>query len=270
MSKLRETIGGHALELDVPPGVWSPTPHGRHLGHMLAELDFAGEHVLELGTGCGVHAILIARRNAARLTLTEIESSILEIARHNLEKHGVEIPVDYVKADWTRVDGGPFDALVSNPPFAKSGKRYRRYFIDTLILDAHKLVRPGGRLIFVQSSMADIPRSIRKLEENGMRVRVVGETSGPFRQYYHDDPEFMKDIAAIPGAYSYEGGVHHAFIPSRTNPPSLPTPRRGDRPLRGRGRVGGLVRLGMTTRAGSSVRPRSVARRDRSCRGASR
>ena len=37
-----------------------------------------------------------------------------------------------------------WDCVVSNPPFAKSGKRFRRYFIDTFILDAHKLVRPGG------------------------------------------------------------------------------------------------------------------------------
>ena len=72
---LRERIGGHDLELDVPAGVWNPTPHGLHLSQMLAELDFSGEHVLELGTGCGVHAILLARRNAATLTLTDIENS---------------------------------------------------------------------------------------------------------------------------------------------------------------------------------------------------
>ena len=59
--------------LDVPAGVWDPTPHGVHLGHMLLRLDFSGTHVLELGTGCGIHAILIARRGAARMTLTEID-----------------------------------------------------------------------------------------------------------------------------------------------------------------------------------------------------
>jgi predicted RNA methylase len=118
-------------------------------------------------------------------------------------------------ADWTNVPGAshagdvPWDTLVTNPPFGKSGKRYRRYFIDTLILDAHKLVRPGGRLVFIHSSMADIPRTLRLLDEHGMSVRIVGETSGPFRQYYFEDERYMVEMARVPGAYSIVDGVHH-------------------------------------------------------------
>ncbi|MCH8913575.1 MAG: methyltransferase [Planctomycetes bacterium] len=206
---LETQLGDYSLNLDVPAGVWNPTPHGIHLGNMLARMDFSGEHVLELGTGCGIHAIIIARQGAAKMTLTEIDQPILDNARHNLAKHDVTCPTEYVLADWTRVDGGPFDTLVTNPPFAKSGKRYRRYFVDTLILDAHKLVRPGGRLIFVHSSMADIPRSINLMEQNGMSVRIVGETSGPFRDYYFEDPAYIKEMAAIPGCYTIQDGTHY-------------------------------------------------------------
>ena len=202
-------LGPYELTLDVPAGVWNPTPHGVHLGHMLAEIDFSGRHVLELGTGCGIHAIVLARQGAKAMTLTEIEPEILDNARHNLATHDITIPVDYHVADWTRLDAGPFDALVTNPPFAKSGKRYRRHFIDTLILDTHKFVRPGGWLVFIQSSMADIPRTIRLLEEHGMGVEIIGETDGPFRDYYFEDPVYMKEMAAIPGAYSVRDGVHH-------------------------------------------------------------
>jgi len=206
---LETQLGDYVLNLDVPAGVWNPTPHGIHLGHMLARMDFRGENVLELGTGCGIQAIIIARQNAAKMTLTDLEQPILDNARHNLAKHDVTCPTDYVWADWTRVDGGPFDTLVTNPPFAKSGKRYRRYFVDTLILDAHKLVRPGGRLIFVHSSMADIPRSINLMEQNGMSVRIAGETSGPFRDYYFEDPAYIKEMAAIAGCYTIQDGTHY-------------------------------------------------------------
>ncbi len=206
---LKTQLGDYVLNLDVPAGVWNPTPNGIHLGHMLARMDFSGEHILELGTGCGIHAIVIAKQNAAQMTLTEIERPILDNARHNLAKHDVTCPTEYILADWTQVDGGPFDTLVTNPPFAKSGKRYRRYFVDTLILDAHKLVRPGGRLIFVHSSMADIPRSIDLMEQNGMSVRIVGETSGPFRDYYFEDPAYIKEMAAIPGCYTIQDGTHY-------------------------------------------------------------
>ncbi len=205
---LTVVLGKHSLELEVPAGVWNPTPHGIHLGKGIAGLDVSGMRGLELGTGCGLHAIVLARQGAACLTLTEIKDTILENARHNLAKHEISIPVKYIVSDWTRVKG-TFDALVTNPPFARSGKRYRRYYIDTLILDAHKLVRPGGWLIFVQSSMADIPRSIRLREENGMTVEIVGETGGPFRDYDFEDPTFLNEIANVPGSYTLLEGVYH-------------------------------------------------------------
>ena len=203
------TFGEEVLTLEVPEGVWNPTPHGVQLGNQLANVDVRGAHVLELGTGCGIHAILLGRGGAARMTLTEIDQPTLDNAKHNLGRHGLDVPVDYVVADWTNVEGGPYDVLVTNPPFAKSGKRYRRYFIDTLILDAHKLVKPGGRLVFVQSSMADIPRSLRLMQENGMSVRIVGETDGPFRKYYYEDDTYMREMAEVPGAYTMRDGVHY-------------------------------------------------------------
>jgi tRNA1(Val) A37 N6-methylase TrmN6 len=211
----KERFGDVEIELDAPQGVWNPTPHGVHLGNVLMTMDFSGEHVLELGTGCGIHAILLARRGAARMTLTEIDEAVNANARHNLAKNGVTTPAEYLVADWTAVRGAshtgaaPWDAVVSNPPFAKSGKRYRRYFIDTLILDAHKLVRPGGRLIFVQSSMGDVPRSIRLMEECGMNVRIAGETDCPFRDYYFEDEAYLKEMAAVPGGYDIRDGVHY-------------------------------------------------------------
>ncbi len=212
---ISQQFGDHLLELDVPKGVWNPTPHSIHLGNMLLRLDFSGEHVLELGTGCGILAILLARRGAARMTLTEIDGVIFDNARHNLAANEVKTPAEYVVADWTALPGAShdgkaaWDCVVTNPPFAKSGKRYRRYFIDTLILDAHKLVRPGGRLVFVQSSMADIPRSIGLMEEHGMQVRIVGETSGPFRDYYFEDEAYMREMAQVPGGYDIRYGVHY-------------------------------------------------------------
>lgn len=73
----------------------------------------------------------------------------------------------YLVADWLRAAGGLYDAVVTNPPYAQSGKFNRRYFIDELILNAHKLLRAGGTMCFVQSSAADVPLTFQRLEENG-------------------------------------------------------------------------------------------------------
>ena len=135
------------INLDVPEGVWNPTPHGMHLGNIILTLNLNGKDVLELGSGSGNHTILISQQKPKKLTVTEINQDILNNTRHNLLKNNINLPVEYLVADWTNINRDPFDVLITNPPFVKSGKRYYRYFIDTLINDAHKLIKKGGKLI---------------------------------------------------------------------------------------------------------------------------
>ena len=208
-STLRCTFGPLDIELDVPEGVWNPTPHGILLGEVLETMDFSGESIIELGTGCGVHAVVLGLRGARELLLTEIEEDILSHAKNNLEKHRIETKTRFLVADWVQLDAGGYDTLVANPPFCVAGKNYRRYFIDTLILEAHKLVRPGGRLIFIHSSMADFPRSIRLMEDCGMTVQILGEKECPFRDYYFEDAAFMTEIDSVENSYTIRDGVHY-------------------------------------------------------------
>ena len=49
--ELTLSFGDVTISLDVPEGVWNPTPHGMHLGNMILNLDFKGADVLELGSG---------------------------------------------------------------------------------------------------------------------------------------------------------------------------------------------------------------------------
>lgn len=57
--------------------------------------------------------------------------------------------------------------------------------------------------------MADIPRSIQLMTECGMNVQVVSETSGPFRDYYHEDAAFMRKIVEIPATYTLRDGRYY-------------------------------------------------------------
>ena len=206
--ELSLNFGETTIELEVPEGVWNPTPHGIHLGNIILTLDLSGKDVLELGSGSGNHTILIAQQKPKKLTVTEINQDILNNTHHNLLKNNIDMPVEYVVADWTHINSEPFNVLITNPPFAKSGKRYYRYFIDTLINDAHKLVKSGGKLIFIQSSMADIKRSTNLMQEWGMEVKIIGEQKGPFRDYYFEDEVFMNTIEKFPGAYEKINGQY--------------------------------------------------------------
>lgn len=186
---------------------WSPTPHGKWLAQMLAEHDLVtGKDVLELGAGVANHTILLHRKGASSIVATEITDDLLATSRENFERNcGKDVDIEFRVADWLDTPG-QFDVVVSNPPFCQSGKQNRRYYLDSLILDGHKRLRPRGELIFVQSTMADVAKTLRRLDENGYEAREVGRTSGPFRDYYFDDPTFMAEIEKVDGGYEERDG----------------------------------------------------------------
>ena len=203
------------LQMDLSAGSddWSPTPHGHWLARMLAENDLVrGRDVLELGAGVANHTILIHRQGARSIVATEITEQLLETTRENFERNcGTAANIRFRVADWLSTEGR-FDTVVSNPPFCQSGKQNRRYFLDSLILDAHKRLRPRGEIIFIQSSMADFGETERHMDRNGFDVEVVGTTSGPFRDYYFEDQEFLREIEDVDGGYELREGVYHEHL----------------------------------------------------------
>jgi len=182
---------------------WTPTPHGRLLAEVLAERNLVqGARVLELGAGSANHTIVMLRQGATHVTATEVDEALLETTRTNVERNCPEAAdrIEYRVADWLGT-GGRFDVLVTNPPFCRSGQRNRRYFIDSLILDGSKRLLDGGRLVFVQSSMADLDRTRRELDRNGYDVEVLEQCEGPWRDYYYEDPAFLEEAAQVPGGF---------------------------------------------------------------------
>ena len=198
------------MELTSEGDDWKPTPHGQWLAHVLAHHNFVeGKRVLELGAGTANHTILMLRQGPARLVATEYRQDLIDSTRKNVERNlGPDAPIEYQVADWLHLDG-EFDLVVTNPPFCKSGKQNRRYFIDALILDAHKRLVPGGELVFVQSSMANLALTGEMLDRNGWEWRVVDTTEGPFRDYYYTEPGFMDEIQAVPGLYERRGDTDY-------------------------------------------------------------
>jgi len=201
------------MELSTGGDDWQPTPHGRFLARMLAEHDLArGADVLELGAGAANHTIILLRQEPRSLVATEISAERLETTRANVARNVPDARnVEYRVADWLNTPG-QFDLVVTNPPFAKSGKRNRRYFIDALILDAHKRLRPGGSLVFVQSSMAGLAQTQAELERNGYAHEILGSTEGPWRDYYFDDPTSVEEARRVPNGFAVREGTHYETL----------------------------------------------------------
>ena len=107
------------LEFNVGPAVLIPRPDTEVLVNVAAEKAIALESpaIVDLGTGSGIVAILIARLcPRAQVTAVDVSSVALDVARVNAQRHGVNIR--FREGDWyAPLDDERFDVIVSNPPY---------------------------------------------------------------------------------------------------------------------------------------------------------
>ncbi len=149
-----------------------------------------GEQVLELGTGCGLLAILAAKAGA-RVVATDINPSAIECASANAAANGVSHLIDFRLGDlFDPVGDQRFDVVIFNPPYLPVGPKEAlgtpldraweggddgRAVIDRFLagLDAH--LKPKGRVLFVQSSLSNIQKTLNILAAIGFEAETRQE-----------------------------------------------------------------------------------------------
>jgi ribosomal protein L3 glutamine methyltransferase len=82
------------------------------------------QSVLDLCTGSGCIAIACAMAfPAAEIDAVELSPGALEVARSNVERHGVGDQVRLLEGDlWAPVADGSYDLIVSNPPYVSDAE----------------------------------------------------------------------------------------------------------------------------------------------------
>lgn len=74
--------------------------------------------ILEIGTGSGCIAIALARAFPdSRVVASDLMADALDVARINVERHGLGERVTLVRSDLFAGIGGAYDLIVSNPPY---------------------------------------------------------------------------------------------------------------------------------------------------------
>ena len=113
----------HGLDFVVSPAVLIPRPDTEVLVTLAAERArrLAAPRIVDLGTGAGIVAVMLARLcPAATVFAVDVSSAALEVATLNARRHGV--PVSFLAGDWYAPLGGArFDLIVSNPPYVVDG-----------------------------------------------------------------------------------------------------------------------------------------------------
>ena len=112
--------GFRRLVLAVDPRVLIPRPETESLvERCLALLDGVDEpEVLDVGVGSGAIALALAdERPDARVVGTDTSAGALAVAEANRIQAGLNGRVRFVQGDLAAGETGPFDLVVSNPPY---------------------------------------------------------------------------------------------------------------------------------------------------------
>jgi release factor glutamine methyltransferase len=126
------------------------------------------QRVADVGTGSGILAITFALEwPEAAIVATDISTEALAVAATNADAHGVARRVGLVRTSLLDGVAGPFDVVVSNPPYVPDGARLalsrdvREYepsvalfggpdgfgVIKALLPQAARVLVPGGLLV---------------------------------------------------------------------------------------------------------------------------
>ncbi len=151
--------------------------------------------VLEIGTGCGILAVLAAEK-AKIVVAVDINPHALECASRNAETNGAKEKIEFRHGDLFQPinRNERFSLILFNSPYLPSepdeekswiGKAWAggpsgRTVIDRFIADAPRRLADGGRILLVQSSLSDVDRTLEMFKERNLRAMVVAQVNVPF------------------------------------------------------------------------------------------
>ncbi len=188
----------------------------------------AGGRIVDLGTGCGIIPLILARKDErARVVGIEQQEGLAELAGRNVLLNGLGDRVTILRRDVTELRAllspSSFDAVAANPPYRrrgtgkvspKEGRDNARHESTAGLADflgaAKYLVRPGGRICFIYhpSRLGELFAEAAALKLAPLRLRMVhGNREAPARMFLVELAKGRKgELNVLPPLFVYEEG----------------------------------------------------------------
>jgi len=154
-----------------------------------------GDRVLDMGTGCGILAIVAAEK-AAEVVAVDINPYAVHCAKENTKANHVGEKILFVQGDLfapIRMSE-EFDLILFNAPYLPSkdvqsrswlerawaGGQKGRQVIDRFACESPKYLKKGGSIFLVQSTLSDVSETLHKFKERGLEADISARCALPF------------------------------------------------------------------------------------------
>ncbi|MEZ5817484.1 MAG: peptide chain release factor N(5)-glutamine methyltransferase [Hyphomicrobiaceae bacterium] len=120
----------HGLDLEIAPSTLDPRPETETLVDGVLRLVEEGRtsgggapRILDVGTGSGAILVALLHRLPRATGLgVDISENALAVANRNAARHGLSHRAAFQRTSWLDDVAGPFDLIVSNPPYIPSSE----------------------------------------------------------------------------------------------------------------------------------------------------
>lgn len=166
------------------------------------------DHILDIGTGCGVIAMVLAKKYSnVKIVALEIQKDLARIAEKNIRLNHLDGQIAVDELDLNRIpevfSAGSFDHVVANPPYRSpvsgrlcknSQEALARHEIltdlDQVLSAARYALHPGDRisLIYPADRTAKLLAGMHELSLEPKRLRMI-----------HPDPNLPAKLILVEG-----------------------------------------------------------------------
>ncbi len=172
----------YGLKVKLHPQVYEPAEDTFLLAENLAVRD--GDVALDMGTGTGLIALLMARK-ASYVLGVDINPIAVELARENARLNGIK-NVEFRLSDLFERVEEKFDAITFNAPYlpgepeepidlALVGGKRGREVLNRFIREVPRHLKPTGVVQIVQSSITGVEETLERLERAGLKGRIAAK-----------------------------------------------------------------------------------------------
>ncbi|HJW65899.1 MAG TPA: HemK2/MTQ2 family protein methyltransferase [Candidatus Bathyarchaeia archaeon] len=193
MSSRSKRVFFGALVFVVDENVYEPAEDTFLLAENLDVND--GDTVLDMGTGCGILGILAAKM-AKHVVAIDINPYAVRCAKKNALLNNARSKISFIQADLFAASSEKtkFDTILFNAPYlpmeeneptswvsrAWSGGATGREVIDRFITESVTHLKRRGRVILLQSTLADIEETLLAFKKQSMSGKITAERAQPF------------------------------------------------------------------------------------------